>query len=155
MTSDGDDRILLASIQLPAEMSSWDDLMSFIKSQVDLTLGDSEKTYGVLLSAEELLSNIIRDSSLESNTASEARVVGVSSWRAHNGDDDCFELEISDNGPPFDPHFDDISDQIPSTPVEQRSLGGLGLYLVKTSVDQVSYSYIDGHNVYALITRLS
>lgn len=54
-------------------------------------------------------------------------------------------ITLEDTGAPFDPH------QIPSpdslnTPLEQRNIGGLGVYLALKGVDRYVYEYSAGRN---------
>ena len=39
------------------------------------------------------------------------------------------------------------SDPDLSLPAEERQIGGLGIFMVKKSMDQVSYEYKDGQNI--------
>jgi anti-sigma regulatory factor (Ser/Thr protein kinase) len=36
---------------------------------------------------------------------------------------------------------------------EERSIGGLGIYMVKKSMDSVDYEYSDGHNIFTMEKR--
>lgn len=40
-------------------------------------------------------------------------------------------------------------------PIEERPIGGLGIFLVKQNVDEVSYEYADGQNVLYLRKKLT
>ena len=53
-------------------------------------------------------------------------------------------LEMEDNGAKFDPTQDTNPDV--SSSVEDRSIGGLGLHLVKSFADRVSYEFANGKN---------
>lgn len=39
--------------------------------------------------------------------------------------------------------------------VEERDIGGLGIYLVKNMVEEISYNYADGKNILSLTKNLS
>lgn len=52
--------------------------------------------------------------------------------------------EIGDDGRPFDPLQAPAPDL--DTALEERRVGGLGVYLVKTLMDDVGYEYRDGRN---------
>ena len=54
-------------------------------------------------------------------------------------------ITFIDNGVPFDP----LSSEEPdiSLPVEQRKIGGLGVFLVKKIMDDVTYEYREGRNI--------
>ena len=54
-------------------------------------------------------------------------------------------ITFVDNGVPFDPLAKADPDITQSA--EKRAIGGLGIYLVKKSMDDVSYEYKDGKNI--------
>ena len=57
----------------------------------------------------------------------------------------CVMLTFIDSGTPYDPlsHADpDIT-----LSAQERQIGGLGIFMVKKSMDAVSYQYMDGKNV--------
>lgn len=62
-------------------------------------------------------------------------------------------VEISDLGKPFDPLRDAPQPDLELS-LEERPIGGLGLYLVKTMVDEMHYRWEDGRNKLTLITRV-
>ena len=62
-------------------------------------------------------------------------------------------LEISDVGQPFDPLRDAPAPDLTSS-LQERPIGGLGLYLIKTMVDEIHYLWEDGRNHLTLITRI-
>lgn len=62
-------------------------------------------------------------------------------------------VEISDVGQPFDPSREAPAPDL-SLSLEERPIGGLGLYLVKTMVDEMHYRWEDGRNHLTLITRI-
>lgn len=62
-------------------------------------------------------------------------------------------VEITDLGKPFDPLRDAPKPNLDLS-LEERPIGGLGLYLVKTMVDEMHYRWEDGRNKLTLITRI-
>ena len=58
---------------------------------------------------------------------------------------DTVTVEIVDDGPRFDP-LQDAPVPDPDASLEDRPVGGLGVYLVRETVDEVSYRYEDGRN---------
>ncbi len=52
-------------------------------------------------------------------------------------------------------HYDPLEMEDPdvSLPVEEREIGGLGIYLVKQTMDEVFYEYRDGRNILTIIKR--
>ena len=59
-------------------------------------------------------------------------------------EDGCVILSFTDNGIPYDPTK--IPDPDVSLSAEDRELGGLGIYIVKKSMDIVKYEYKDERN---------
>ncbi len=59
-------------------------------------------------------------------------------------DHDVLILTMEDNGNPFDPTIDTEPDT--TSPLEAREVGGLGLHLVKSFSDRVSYEFVGGKN---------
>ena len=54
-------------------------------------------------------------------------------------------ITFIDNGVPYDP----LAKADPDTTLsaEEREIGGLGIYMVKKSMDDITYEYKDGHNI--------
>ena len=65
--------------------------------------------------------------------------------------DESVRLEIHDSGPPYNPL--DRPDPDIDTPIEERSPGGLGVYLMRVLTDSQSYSREGSVNVLALTKR--
>jgi len=57
-------------------------------------------------------------------------------------------LEFKDSGVQFDPLLKEDPDIELSA--EERKIGGLGIFMVKKTMDQVDYEYKDGHNILRL-----
>ena len=62
------------------------------------------------------------------------------------------ETVIKDDGIPFNPTKQTKPDT--SLSLEDRPIGGLGLYLVKSFVDSINYKYENGQNVLKLVKKL-
>lgn len=54
-------------------------------------------------------------------------------------------FSFSDSGKPFDPLAADPPDI--DAPLEERQIGGLGIFLVTQTMDNVFYEYKDGQNI--------
>ena len=54
-------------------------------------------------------------------------------------------ITFIDNGVPYDPLSKEDPDLTLSA--EERQIGGLGIYLVKKSMDEITYEYKDGQNI--------
>lgn len=54
-------------------------------------------------------------------------------------------ITFIDNGVQYDPLAKDDPDI--TLPADKRELGGLGIYMVKKSMDEITYEYKDGQNI--------
>ena len=54
-------------------------------------------------------------------------------------------ITFIDNGTPYDPLSN--ADPDVSLGVEERAIGGLGIYMVKKTMDAIDYVYKDGRNI--------
>ena len=62
-------------------------------------------------------------------------------------------ITFIDNGVPYDPLAKADPDTTLST--EERDIGGLGIYMVKKSMDDITYEYKDGQNILKIKKKLS
>ena len=60
-------------------------------------------------------------------------------------------ITFIDNGEPYDPLKNDDPDTALSA--EEREIGGLGIYMVKKSMDGISYEYTNGQNILSIMKR--
>lgn len=68
-------------------------------------------------------------------------------------DPERFHMTFKDHGIPYNPleHKDpDIT-----LPAEEREIGGLGIFLIKNTMDQMEYEYRDGWNVLSIEKQLA
>lgn len=61
-----------------------------------------------------------------------------------------FEITLSDTGIEFNPIDVDIDPQF-NTPVQERRVGGLGIYLIRKTIDEVIYQREEQRNVLRLV----
>lgn len=57
----------------------------------------------------------------------------------------CFTMRLRDRGVPFNPLEREMPDV--TLPIEQRQIGGLGIFMVIHMMDTVEYEYVNGENV--------
>jgi len=61
-------------------------------------------------------------------------------------------ITFIDKGIPYDPLARNDPDL--SLSAEEREIGGLGIYMVKKSMDEITYEYQDGHNILKIRKKL-
>jgi len=64
---------------------------------------------------------------------------------------DRAEVQIADSAPRFDPLS--VPEPDVGEGIEQRDVGGLGVYLIRQVMDEVSYRYEDGENILILLKK--
>jgi serine/threonine-protein kinase RsbW len=101
---------------------------------------DDRKVFEVQMAVDEACTNIIKY-----GYAREKGTIEISCLRW----DEDVVVVIKDTGTPFDP----TSVQPPDLDagLEERKIGGLGVYFMKTLMDEVKYEYKDGKNVLRLV----
>jgi len=67
-------------------------------------------------------------------------------------EDHRFIVQILDDSFPFDPL--DHTDPDPKTSLEDRRIGGWGVYFIKKMMDEVTYDYSQGRNRLTMVKRL-
>ncbi len=92
------------------------------------------------IAVDEIVSNIARYSGANNAT------LGVSVG------DGRVTLRFADNGRPYDPTGKPDPDTTLS--LEEREIGGLGIFMVKKSMDTVEYEYHDGLNILTLTKQI-
>lgn len=114
-------------------------VVDFVNEQLD-TLGCSDEVrIDVDVAVDELLGNIVQYA-----YGPEAGTVTVC---VDAGDDPLAAvITFVDRGAPFDPLTKEVQDTT-SLPARERPVGGLGLFLVRGLMDEITYSYQDGQNV--------
>lgn len=62
-------------------------------------------------------------------------------------------IDVNDGAPPFDP-ITEVAEPDIHAELEQRSIGGLGVHLVKRLTNSMSYRRLDGRNQVRLVKTL-
>jgi anti-sigma regulatory factor (Ser/Thr protein kinase) len=62
-------------------------------------------------------------------------------------------ITFIDKGVPYDP----LAKAYPDTTLsaEERAIGGLGIFMVKKTMDEITYEYKDGQNILAIKKSLN
>lgn len=130
-------------LDLPREVASLEPLFSVLEEGFQSHAIDERTSYCLKLSAEELFTNMVRH-----NVGGGDRISVLLDITAER-----IRLELTDHEvEPFDP--DSIAPVDVDQPVEQRRPGGLGMHLVRSLVDRVSYQYDEGKLKVSVIKKL-
>lgn len=130
-------------IEVPAEWEGIAQLMAFADEvEQDLPLS-ADQHYLVRLVIEEIATNIVKYG-YEDHLPGVIRAICAC-------DDGVLHVKISDHGRPFDPR--DPPDPDFSDDVETRTVGGLGIFLVRELCDELDYQHnpLNGWNELTVI----
>ena len=127
-----------------ASMDNWELFIENAGLAISRDLKNEEKTYKLKLAYEELISNIIR--SAEENN-SDNITLKVSSCVSELKGNKFFTLQTEDNGLRFDPEYNAEENVDVDQHISEREIGGLGIFLIKQSVDLADYEWRNGTNV--------
>ncbi|MEB3311675.1 MAG: ATP-binding protein [Snowella sp.] len=118
------------------------DYISVVSNQAQL---ETKKAYKLRLAVDELTTNIIIYG--YQNT----RQQGVIKLQSEL-DETALKVIIEDTAPPFNPKENlPPATQVLDKPLEERPIGGLGIYLAIEGVDDFSYERVDDHNRTVLV----
>ena len=123
---------------MKAEREIIPEVIDFIDRELD-ELGCSEKTKAQInIAIDELYGNIASYAYGEENGEVTVIIEGDSTPGA-------VSISFQDEGKPFNP----LESREPdiTLPARERKIGGLGIFMVKKSMDDVRYEYRDGKNI--------
>ena len=131
----------MLKIKVPAKLESLSEVNAFISN----ALPDDFKCIQtqVELAAEELLVNVF--SYAYKDTAEKEGEVELSCRMIVFNDVPCFYFAVLDWGKPFNPFLETQTPDI-SLDVDDRPIGGLGIFLIKSVVAHYEYSYVNKSN---------
>lgn len=126
----------LHTLQVPGELASLARLQRFVEETAAALGIDTGILFDLMLAVDESVTNIIIH-----GYSSEPGPVTVEMWR----EGDAVLIRLRDRAPLFDPTRVPGPDL--SVPLEERDLGGLGIFLVRRLMDEVTYRVTpDGAN---------
>ena len=128
----------MKQITVKAKIENWEQVLAFINEQLELLACSPKVRIQIDIAAEELFVNI-------ANYAYQNDIGEASVLVAVNQEPLSVSITFVDNGIPYDPLARNDPDV--SLSAEDRKIGGLGIYMVKKSMDNVSYEYKNGQNI--------
>lgn len=120
-----------------ANIDQLEAMLSFILDDLDTVEVAVKTKHQIRLVCEEALINII-------NYAYEGREGNVSIAHELTPETGSFQILIEDEGVAFNPLEREDPDL--DLAIEEREIGGLGIYMIKTIMDQVRYERVAGKN---------
>lgn len=134
------------SLLVEATIENLDTVMGFVEKQLEREACPMKVIGQILVSLEELYVNVANYA--YDGAVGECEILSkVEPWEEGKK----LTLMIRDKGKPFDPLAKEDPDITLSA--DERQIGGLGIYMVKKSMDEVSYDYISGYNTLTICKK--
>ena len=129
--------ILRESLSITNNVSEITKLNAFVQSATTAVHMESNLARKIKLAVEEVVTNCI-EYAYPSDTIGTVTVV-------IEADDSRIRFIISDSGSDFDPT--NVSKADTTLSVDERPIGGLGVFLVRNLMDSINYARTDGKNI--------
>ncbi len=130
----------LGGLELSAEPENLGPLLEFTRKRVMERGFDEGAADRIELAMEEVLVNVINYAYPETP--------GVIELRFLKADGRGLSIEVGDRGIPFDPLAAPEADT--TAALEDRNIGGLGIFFVRRIMDRVEYRREEGRNILTL-----
>ena len=130
----------LSEKAFPVSLDALKDMRDYVADVAVGLLIDKKKLYKLQLAVDEIATNIAMYSGL---SGADAEMLLEAEVREQS-----LLIRLKDRGIPFDPRDKlHLEEENFTKPAEERKIGGLGIYLAVTGVDDFSYEYVDDYNV--------
>ena len=135
----------MAEITIPARVENLDTVTAFVDAELEKLDCPIKTQIQIDVAVEELYVNIAHyayapgegDATIEVETDPASRTVSIT---------------FRDRGIPYDPLAKPDPDVTLSA--DERQIGGLGIFMVKKSMDDMRYTYEDGQNILTIVKKL-
>ena len=132
----------METLTLPVQLSSLKIIGQYIIAVCQESGISSKRAYKLRLAVDELVTNIIVHGSSNADLEINAEI-----------DAEKLTITIADTGLPYDPRESVFDESILSQPIEERPIGGLGVFLSLQSIDGFSYQTTAKKNISSLWLR--
>ena len=135
----------MKELSLLATIDNLPTVLAFLEEQLEEADCPLKTQMRLAVAAEEIFVNIA--------SYAYAPNKGMATVRVERREDPkTIYVTFIDSGMPFDPLLKEDPDV--TLPAEEREIGGLGIYMTKQAMDEVSYEYKDGQNILTLVKKL-
>ena len=135
----------MKTMTLTADIDRVNEVVDFVSAQLDMHDAPMKVQMQIAIAVEEIYCNIAHHAYAPGTDEAEISV-------CVEGDPPAAVIRFADRGTPFNP----LARQDPDITlgIEERSIGGLGIFMVKKSMDEVAYAFEDGQNILTIRKRL-
>lgn len=131
----------MKELNTEASIAKLDEVLDFIDAVLEEYGCPMKAMTQINIAAEEIFVNIAHYSGSDKATITISKSGSMA------------EITFTDSGRPYNPL--DKPDPDVTLSAEERDIGGLGIYIVKKTMDAVSYDYRDGCNIFTMRKRIT
>lgn len=136
--------MIIEKLTVSATLDSLKNIAEYVAKVSNLANLEKKAMYKLRLAIDELATNIIHYAYTENNVIGDILLESEIS-------DQVLTIKIKDSGIPFDPTTKlDVESEMINVPIEERKIGGLGIFLAFDGVDEFSYERLDNENINTL-----
>lgn len=136
----------MKKITVPARLDELDHVLDFVNGELEANNCVIKEMLQIAIAVEEIFVNISKYAYLPEKGEAE---IECSFYKEPKSVSICFK----DKGVPYNPL--EKPDPDISLSSEERKIGGLGIYMVKKSMDEVLYEYKEDRNILTIIKKLT
>ena len=131
----------MSVLKIDAQVQKLDEVMAFIDEELEKHDTSMKVQMQIDVAVEEIFVNIAHYAYEDKNGSAQISI-------DFKENPTTVIISFSDQGIPFNPL--DKEDPDTELSAEERQIGGLGIFIVKKSMDNVSYEYKDGCNIFTI-----
>jgi serine/threonine-protein kinase RsbW len=132
-------------LSVPGTLDSLGVIREYVKAAAAAAGLNKRASYRLCLAVDEIATNIV------THGYAEAGLGGVVDLRT-DIDEKTLTISIEDTGTAYDPRQSESLDGL-DRPLEQRPMGGLGVFLAIRGVDKFLYKRVGGRNRHTFIVK--
>jgi len=135
----------MMELTVDATIENITSVTAFVEEQLEVMDCPMKTVMQINIVIDELFSNIANYAYPSGAGPATVRIEALEEPKA-------VKITFIDKGIPYNPLLNEEPDVTLSA--EERKVGGLGIFLVKKSVDDISYEYQNGQNILQIVKRL-
>ncbi|GAB3277803.1 ATP-binding protein [Larkinella harenae] len=132
----------------PGTLDSLADIRQVAQEEAQRVGLSKKTTYKLVLAIDEIATNIIVHGYEEAGRSGSIDVISEAT-------DEQLMLTLEDDAEPFDPLQRDLPGEETFTrPLEERPIGGMGIFLTINGIDEFRYEFVNNRNRNIFITKV-
>ncbi|MDM8521482.1 ATP-binding protein [Anaerolineales bacterium HSG6] len=136
----------MKALTKPAILDSLREINQYVITAAQEAHLNKKVAYKLRLAVDEIATNIVQHGQIADRHATIKLMMEI--------DDEQLTIILEDTGRAYIPHHTDTRPNI-HQPLEERDIGGLGLFIAHSSVDELHYERIENYNRHTFVVNRS